>query len=423
MKSFDKIIGYESVKNELYQIIDMFKNKDAYLDMGARIPNGVLIYGNPGLGKTMLANAMIEEIHVKAYILRNNKNERDLIREINTVFIEASHKEKCIIFFDDLDKFSEATEDDIDDRVFVTIQANIDIVKDKNVLIIATVNNMDKLPHSLKRNGRFDRKIGLVRPTREDSAKIIEFYLKQKKVNPDINYQDIVKMINYTSCADLETIINESAILAAYARKESVDIEDIVQAYSRYAYETPLDQYECSSEAIEATSIHEAGHAVMAEVIKKGSIGLLSIQSIERDVMSGFTYLCEDIERTQESILIALGGKAASELLYSGKCARGCEDDLRKAMMMIEHEASAKATYGLSLLKTDDYTASENMKTKCEVLIQTEMERYLFIAKEVILKNKEFVYRLAETLKSKRTLLYSDIQRIRDRIHITEFKL
>ena len=139
MKSFEKIIGYESVKNELYQIIDMFKNKEMYVNMGARTLNGVLIYGRPGLGKTMLAEALIAECGIKAYTIRNNKNERELIREINMVFTEALNKEKCIIFFDDLDKFSESSDNDVDDRIFVTVQANIDSAKDKDVLIVEDI--------------------------------------------------------------------------------------------------------------------------------------------------------------------------------------------------------------------------------------------------------------------------------------------
>lgn len=424
MKSFEKIIGYESVKNELYQIIDMFKNKEMYVNMGARTLNGVLIYGRPGLGKTMLAEALIAECGIKAYTIRNNKNERELIREINMVFTEALNKEKCIIFFDDLDKFSESSDNDVDDRIFVTVQANIDSAKDKDVLIIATVNNYRKLPDSLKRSGRFDRKIGLDRPTNEEASKIIEYYLKKKKVDANLNYEDVGKMINYTSCADLETILNESAILSAYARKEFIDINDIAKAYLKYHYEILDESCECSEEVIASTSVHEAGHAVIAEALKYGCVGFLSVQQTGRNNMSGFTHLCEVINEAPENILIALGGKVAVELFYNGRCAMGCSSDLKKALDLIQREITVSGTNGVGMLYFDiPYKVSDSMMARVEIAIQSEMERYLYIAKEILLKNKEFVLNLAEELKKKNTLLYSDIQRVRSSVQVIDLNI
>lgn len=424
MKSFEKIIGYESVKNELYQIIDMFKNKEMYVNMGARTLNGVLIYGRPGLGKTMLAEALIAECGIKAYTIRNNKNERELIREINMVFTEALNKEKCIIFFDDLDKFSESSDNDVDDRIFVTVQANIDSAKDKDVLIIATVNNYRKLPDSLKRSGRFDRKIGLDRPTNEEASKIIEYYLKKKKVDANLNYEDVGKMINYTSCADLETILNESAVLSAYARKEFIDINDIAKAYLKYNYEILDESYKCSEEVIASTSVHEAGHAVIAEALKNGCVGFLSVQQTGRNNMSGFTHLCEVINEAPENILIALGGKVAVELFYNGRCAMGCSSDLKKALDLIQREITVSGTNGVGMLYFDiPYKVSDSMMARVEIAIQSEMERYLYIAKEILLKNKEFVLNLAEELKKKNTLLYSDIQRVRSSVQVIDLNI
>lgn len=424
MKSFEKIIGYESVKNELYQIIDMFKNKEMYVNMGARTPHGVLIYGRPGLGKTMLAEALIAECGIKAYTIRNNKNERELIREINMVFTEALNKEKCIIFFDDLDKFSESSDNDVDDRIFVTVQANIDSAKDKDVLIIATVNNYRKLPDSLKRSGRFDRKIGLDRPTNEEASKIIEYYLKKKKVDANLNYEDVGKMINYTSCADLETILNESAVLSAYARKEFIDINDIAKAYLKYNYEILDESYKCSEEVIASTSVHEAGHAVIAEALKNGCVGFLSVQQTGRNNMSGFTHLCEVINEAPENILIALGGKVAVELFYNGRCAMGCSSDLKKAIDLIQREITASGTNGVGMLYFNILDkVSDSMMARVEIAIQSEMERYLYIAKEILLKNKEFVLNLAEELKKKNTLLYSDIQRVRSSVQVIDLNI
>ena len=106
MKAFDNIIGYEYVKKELYQIIDMFKNKELYENMDAKLPKGIIIYGNPGMGKTMLANACIKESNVKSFEIKKNKKSEELMKEIAFIFSEAAKEKFAIILIDDIDKFS-----------------------------------------------------------------------------------------------------------------------------------------------------------------------------------------------------------------------------------------------------------------------------------------------------------------------------
>ena len=417
MKSFEKIIGYESIKNQLYQIIDMFKNKELYEKMGAKLSKGVLIYGNPGLGKTMLAEALIKECAVKTFIIKNNKDQRTLIKEINDAFVEASKLERAIIFLDDLDKFTESDGENVDAKLFVNIQTNIDSVKDKEILVVATANNIKKLPDSLKRNGRFDNKISVESPTNDDAAEIIKYYLKSRNVNENLNYEDVSKMISYTSCADLETILNESAIYAAYSRKNSIDMNDIIKAYCHDYYSTPCDNFECSDEEIYATSLHEAGHAVIAEVLKKGSVGCISIYPTQMGFATGFTKLCEKFIRRPENVLIGLGGKVACELFYQGKCASNCYSDLDKVIKLIRNGMFENGTCGIGLIEVTR-NSSESMITRGEAVIQAEIERYMFRTKDILLKNREFVLKLANEIAEKKFLLYSDIEKIRESVQI-----
>ena len=418
MSAFDKIIGYESVKNELYQIIDMFKNREMYQKMGAKLPKGVLLYGAPGMGKTMLAQALIEECNVKTFIVKKNKDEKSSLIEITKTFELASKENESIVFIDDLDKFSDSNEYDVDDEAFVAVQAGIDSVKNNNVLVIATINNYRKLPTSLKRNGRFDRKIGLRSPTNEDAAKIIKYYLQSKSVDKNLNYEDVAKMISYTSCADLETILNENAIYATYARKESIDIEDIVKAYLRDQYNIPDENTKCSDEETEITSLHEAGHAVIGEAIKQGSVGFISVQTTGRSSKGGFTHFCEEFKRRPENVLIALGGKCAVELFYEGRCASGCQSDLSQAMSMLRDGVTESGTCGIGMLEVSS-EPSQNYVERNESVVQAELERFMFQAKDILLKNKDFVLKLTEKLKNKKNLLYSDIQEVRNTVQVT----
>ena len=222
MSAFDRIIGYEPIKKELLQIVDMIRNGDVYEALGAKLPQGVLLHGAPGLGKTMMANCFIEESGLPAYVVRRNKGSDDFIAEITETFQKAKENAPCIVFLDDIDKFANEDSGHRDAEEYVAVQAGIDEVKNSGVFVLATANIIRKLPFSLVRLGRFDRKIEVERPTDKDAEEIIAHYLSDKKVSESVNMEDLSKMISYSSCAELETILNEAAIYAAFERKQSI---------------------------------------------------------------------------------------------------------------------------------------------------------------------------------------------------------
>lgn len=385
--------------------------------MGAILPKGILIYGVPGTGKTMLANAFIEECGIASIVLRKTKTSSETLEDIYNAFKKAKALKECIILIDDIDKFSESSSEDCDDEAFVAIQSGIDSVKDENVLVIATANEYRKLPNSLRRSGRFDRKIRLNAPSKEDSRKIMEFYMKDKSVDKNLNYDDLACMFNYNSCAELQTILNESAIYAASQKKECMDINDIVRAYLRDSYQSPDKTVRSSSWQIETTALHEAGHATVAEAIKEGSVGFISLSVSGRDFTGGFTHISENFTRRSENVLIALGGKAAVELFYEGKCASGCQSDLSKAAFYIRQGVENNATHGLGFYDLFDEELSQKPQShleKTEAIVQAQLERYMFQVRDILFKNKDFLMKLSEELKKKEYLLHSDIKRIRE---------
>ena len=127
MSSFDKIIGYETIKNELMQICDMINNKSVYEKLGAKLPMGVLLYGDPGLGKTLMAKCFIEECKLEAFTIRKNKSE-NFVEHISEIFKEAKEKAPAIIFLDDMDKFANEDNNHRDAEEYVAVQAGIDDV-------------------------------------------------------------------------------------------------------------------------------------------------------------------------------------------------------------------------------------------------------------------------------------------------------
>lgn len=423
MSAFDKVIGYESIKNELLQICDMIHNKKIYEALGAKLPQGILLYGDPGLGKTLMAKSFIEESGLKAYIVRKNKGNDDFIGEITDTFRRAKENTPCVIFLDDMDKFANEDSNHRDAEEYVAVQAGIDEVKNCDVFVLATANEVRKLPGSLVRSGRFDRKIEVKCPTDKDANEIIKHYLSDKKVSENVNMDDLSKMISYSSCAELETILNEAAISAAYKRKTNIEMEDLVKSVLRMIYDSPDNYTKASAEDMKKNALHEAGHLVVSEVLCPGSVGLASLRSTGRDSTGGFIHRCKELYRRPYYVLISLAGKAAVELYYCDTVASGCESDINRAFNYIRDGISENATLGFGMIDVATRRfcdTSENMNSRSEAVTHAELERYMRIAKDILLKNREFLERVTAALIEKETLLYSDIRALTESTTITE---
>ncbi|MGI6569576.1 MAG: AAA family ATPase [Caldicoprobacterales bacterium] len=181
---------------------------------------GLLLHGEPGVGKSLMAMSFIKESGRNSYIIRRNKHDGDFINEIKGVFSKAAQNAPSIILLDDMDKF---VVEDKSKEEYVAVQACIDEVSSLDVYVIATANSIRDIPRSLLRAGRFDRKIRVYPPRGNDAEKIIRHYLESKSIISDVNFDDIAKMLIGRSCAELETIINEAAIYAGYERKEKTN--------------------------------------------------------------------------------------------------------------------------------------------------------------------------------------------------------
>lgn len=423
MSAFDKIIGYQTIKEELLQICDMIHNREIYENLGAKQPQGILLYGDPGLGKSLMAKSFITESGLPAYIVRRDKGSDDFIGKITDTFEKAKKNAPAIVLLDDMDKFANEDDRHIDAEEYVAVQAGIDEVKGCNVFVFATVNEIRKLPRSLIRSGRFDRKIEVNSPTDRDAEEIIKYYLGQKKVSDNVNMDDLVKMVSYGSCAELETILNEAAIGAAYARKEKIEMDDLVKSVLRMQYDAPDNFTKKSSDALKEIALHEAGHLVVSEILTPGSVGLASLRTAGRDSTGGFIHRCMPVTRRAHHILISLAGKAAVELYYSGVCASGCQSDIRKAADNIRDAISESGTGGFGMIDVANHRfpeSSESFNSRNESVVHAELERYMFKAREILIKNRDFLEKAAQMLSEKETLLYSDIRKLRGSIKITE---
>lgn len=416
MRAFDKVIGYETIKAELMRVCDMVHNREAYKRLGAKLPNGILLYGQAGLGKTLMAKSLIEECGITSYTVRKTKRD-DFVEYITKTFEKAKNNTPSIIFLDDMDKFANEDDRHRDADEYVAIQAGIDDVKGSEVLVVATANSVRKLPDSLYRSGRFDIKIEVRTPNEEDCINIIKHYLSDKKVSNDVDAEDIAKMMGFGSCAELESILNEAAAGAVYRRKELIDMKSIVDAILRTEYDAPDNFTKVSDEDIKKIAVHEAGHLVICETLQPGTVSLASVRRTGRNNMGGFVRRSARLKNSAFHIITSLGGKAAYEMYY-GEVADGCEDDIKRASNVLRDEISEKGSCGLAMIDVANRRfpeTSESLNSRNESVVQAELERYMMKARQILLLNKEFLENTIKALMVKETLLPSDIKCIREK--------
>lgn len=411
MGAFDKIIGYETIKEELMQICDMFQNRGKYDDIGAKPINGILIYGNAGVGKTTLAECFVEECGVNSYIVDKSFDLYKFAESFSDFFEEVRANAPAVVLLDDLDDFTEP--------IHNILQVEFDSIVDLDVVVIATAKDIDKIPDQLLRAGRFDRRIEMYLPTMQERSLIFEYYLKDKKTE-NINFEDLTMMTADCSCADIKAMVNEASINAVFSGRQKVCINDFVEVCLRRQYVSPDLYTVVSEEDLRKTALHEVGHLVISEIFCPDSVGLVSVRTDGKDSLNGFVWRCKDLPRRVHDVIISLGGKAAVELYYAEACASGCYSDLRKAIRQIHRGINDSGTCGIGMIDVSFAEMSESMNARNEAVIQSELEKYMFKARDILLKNRDFLEKATELLLEKRTLLHSDIKELKESLTITD---
>lgn len=415
-KEFEEIIGYDYIKKELYRICDIMQNEEVYRNLGVSIPNGIMLDGKPGMGKTLMAKCLINASGRTAFICRKNKPNGDFVNTIKQTFEDAKNKAPSIILLDDLDKFANEDEKHLDAEEYVTVQACMDEVKEYNVFVIATTNNLEKLPKSLKRAGRFDCIIKIDPPCSEDAQKIVAHYIAGKKFVADVDFQTITRLLNGASCAELETVINAAGIYAGYDRKEKIDTEDIIKACMRIIYNEPEFSKPHSKKALKKIAYHEAGHVVVADLLSPNSVNFVSVRR-HGGTIGGFTSYYQDedywldIEEMKNRIKAILGGKAATEMAF-GVVDTGANSDIRRAFDIAERLVDDYCAYSFDSWEKS-MNASLAVVERKEMRMYGEIERAYNTVKKLLSENRGYLDSIAKALMEKEILTSTDIAEIK----------
>ena len=398
MKEFDSIIGYDDVKLELCRIADMLNNPDKYKRLGVRTFRCLMIIGEEGLGKTLMANCLIKALNRNVYTIKNDMG----VSGIKDAFNKAKENNNSIVFIDDLDNISNVVRFDNHAREYITIQSCIDDCKDSNVFVLACVNNDSLLPRSFVREGRFDKLIYLETPNIDDATNNIEHFLSDKKCSKDLDYYEIASMLDKRTCLALKLVLNEAGVYAGYENRCEIEMKDIIKSIMRLVY--------CSSdkriEDLEEVAYHEAGHVVVSELLKKNSVVFATTKSCFNEKGGHVEFRKQDC--LEKKILSLLGGKAAIEIVY-GKDDVFSEYEINDVVSLVKRLIDTHCSYGST--RFGDKKSNELLKRK-DVEVKLEAERYYRRAKEILMENRELLDVVAKEFIEKEVLLSSDIQRL-----------
>ena len=346
---FDDIAGNENAKQDLQEVVDFLKHPKKYQSLGAKIPKGILLVGNPGTGKTMLARAVAGEANVPFFSISGSEFVEMFVgvgaSRVRDLFAKAKKNAPAIIFIDEIDAVGRKRGSGMggghDEREQTLNQILVEMdgfEADTNVIILAATNRADVLDPALLRPGRFDRHTTISLPERKDREAILKVHFKNKPTDASVDLDKLAAKTAGSSGADLANMANEAAIIAARRGKKMITNQDLTEAFEKVAIGPERKAKVMTDHEKELTAYHEAGHAIVGHVLPD-SDPVHKVTIIPRGGTGGVTWFLppEDKSYTnvyefKDILARAMGGRIAEKLIYGDDgITTGAGSDLRKA--------------------------------------------------------------------------------------------
>lgn len=360
---FDDVAGVEEAKEEVQEIVDYLKSPDKYLNLGAKIPKGILLVGPPGTGKTLLARAVAGEANVPFFSMSASSFIEMFVgvgaSRVRDLFENAKKEAPSIVFIDEIDAIGKSRNsgpmggNDEREQTLNQLLSEMDgFDADKSpVIVIAATNRPEILDAALLRPGRFDRQVLVDKPDFKGRCDILRVHIKDVKLDRNVDIEQIGRMTTGLAGADLENIINEAALLAGRKSKPAVTQDDLIEAVERSIAGLEKKSRRVNPKEKKIVTYHECGHALIAE-ITKGAKRVTKVSVVPRGLAAlGYTLNTPEENKfmMQRHELIAevdvlLGGRAAEEIFIK-EISTGASNDLERATDIIKAMVSM---YGMS---------------------------------------------------------------------------
>ncbi len=434
--TFDNVAGLQEEKEELKEVVDFLKDPSKYTSVGARIPKGVLLVGPPGTGKTLLAKAVSGEAGVPFFSISGSDFVEMFVgvgaSRVRDLFEEAKRNSPCIIFIDEIDAVARRRGTGLggghDEREQTLNQLLVEMDGfgvNEGIIVMAATNRVDILDPAILRPGRFDRKVAVGRPDVKGREEILNVHIKGKPLAEDVDLREIARTTAGFAGADLENLMNESAIYAAREGRKFIKKEDIDKAFIKVGIGTEKKSRLVPELERQITAYHEAGHAILFHLLPDmGPVYTVSI--IPTGVgAAGYTMPLPDNDnvfytkaKLYQEIEVSLGGRIAEELIFGeDQVTTGASQDIKQVTklaraMVTQYGMSTKL--GLINYEEDDgeevflgrdlghsKSYGEEIASAIDLEVKRIVDECYEDAKQILIDNKDILHRCAALLIAK----------------------
>lgn len=445
--SFDNVAGLREEKEDLEELVDFLRDPKKYTNLGARIPKGVLLVGPPGTGKTLLAKAVAGEAGVPFFSISGSDFVEMFVgvgaSRVRDLFEDAKKNAPCIVFIDEIDAVARRRGTGMggghDEREQTLNQMLVEMDGfgvNEGIIVMAATNRVDILDPAIMRPGRFDRKIVVGRPDVAGREEILAVHAKNKPLGDDVDLKQIAQTTAGFTGADLENLLNESAILAAKENRAFIKQEDIQRAFIKVGIGAEKRSRIISEKEKRITAFHEAGHAILFHVLPDvGPVHTVSIIPTGAGA-AGYTMpLPEKDEmfnskgRMLQEIVVDLGGRVAEELVFDD-ITTGASQDIKQATTMARDMVTRygmSENIGLICYKDDDdevfigrdlahaHNYSEGVASAIDAEVKSIIDHAYEEAKRIINENRDVLDRCAELLLEKEKITREEFEALFDK--------
>ena len=440
--TFKDVAGLDEEKEEMVEIVDFLKNPQKYFQMGARIPKGILLVGDPGTGKTLLARAVAGEANVPFYTISGSDFVEMFVgvgaSRVRDMFKTAKQNAPCIIFIDEIDAVGRQRGAGLggghDEREQTLNQLLVEMdgfTGNSGVIVMAATNRADILDPALLRPGRFDRQIHISKPDLKAREQILKVHARNKHLSSRINFLDIAKRTPGFSGADLENLLNEAALLAARENAKEIKIYHVDEAIDRVLMGPAKKSKKYTEQEKALVAYHEAGHAVIGLKLKHAQI-VQKVTIIPRGDAGGYNLMTPKEETFLETevslkanITGLLAGRIAEQLVFN-QMTTGAHNDFHKATyiaraMVTEYGMSSLGpiqyeSNGGNVFLGRDYMNERNFSDQVALEIDEEVRKIINecyeLGQQTLIENRSLLDLIAQHLVEIETLTKEDIQEL-----------